>query len=75
MQQSIASKMANHTVTIEIKGEEIINLLQKQFGVKFKSVRWDIEERGHPDRGDYVRTVKKLIVNTDELPINSEPKS
>jgi hypothetical protein len=67
--------MANHTVTIEIKGEEIINLLQKQFGVKFKSVRWDIEEHGHPDRGDYVRKVKKLIVNTDEIPINSEPKS
>ena len=67
--------MANHTITIEINAEEILHILQKHLGVEFKSIRWDIVEHGHPDRGDYVRKVKKLIVNTNELPINSEIKS
>lgn len=40
--------MANHTITIEMNAEE------KHLGVKFKSVRWDIVEHGHPDRGDFV---------------------
>jgi hypothetical protein len=66
--------MPNHQVITNISEKEILDLLEKHLGVKFKEVSWEISESGDHDRGTYKKKVKNLEVISEEIPINSTYK-